>query len=558
MLIYNHKKEFIGIDKYDVEALGCASFEQILQESADFADLFVKTPGYIHNFKHVHWIDFITCAESNEDAKAIINIKGKNYKTTLSIETFFLKEHPSKKSYLIKLNNLRVLTVQENEKISADILRKPPKQSYVPAPEAIEEEKEEEVESYIPPKIEIATQEEVCTPEIDVITYEEPLSIELDPYDRDYEEISFVTEDDFSQEDEPVTLEPVEKQEQSDFENDFKLDLDGLDDDFVEEIAKPSQAEIKTPTSTKKVEDLIDDDFDNSYVYNPKVASEELGLPIDLIEEFIQDFIAQANEFREPLYTSLDKNDIDNIRILSHKLKGVAANLRIENAFNMLVTINASDDVQQIDLSLNRFYKIIAKLSGKEEIAPQKEIEEILDIAPQEEVLNVEMKEEDIFSLSDEKEPDFSLKEDDDLYADITPDDYIFNTNNISDTKEFDFEEDTFVLKSSEPAHSSHAYNKKMAANEIGLDYESFNELFRNYLQESDRLVKMIESAVMNNDLPMCKKVALNLKGMSDNMRLDNISKELESIVSASDLDVVNSHISTIQELLVSISHTED
>ena len=27
------------------------------------------------------------------------------------------------------------------------------------------------------------------------------------------------------------------------------------------------------------------------YVYNPQVASDELGLPVDLIEEFIGDFI---------------------------------------------------------------------------------------------------------------------------------------------------------------------------------------------------------------------------------------------------------------------------
>ena len=74
MLIYNYKKEFLGIDEADLEALGLNNLEELRSESADFADLFVKTPGHIHNFKHVHWIDYVTNKDGAE-AKVIIHIK---------------------------------------------------------------------------------------------------------------------------------------------------------------------------------------------------------------------------------------------------------------------------------------------------------------------------------------------------------------------------------------------------------------------------------------------------------------------------------------------------
>ena len=61
MLIYNYKKEFLGIDENDLTALGLSNLADLRAEAADFADLFVKTPGFIHNFKHVHWIDYIVC-----------------------------------------------------------------------------------------------------------------------------------------------------------------------------------------------------------------------------------------------------------------------------------------------------------------------------------------------------------------------------------------------------------------------------------------------------------------------------------------------------------------
>lgn len=97
MLIYNHKKEFLGIDEGYLKALGLSSLAELQNEADDFADLFVKTPGYIHNFKHVHWIDYITCNDSGIDSKVVINVKGKNYTTPIEIQTLYLTQNPSEK-----------------------------------------------------------------------------------------------------------------------------------------------------------------------------------------------------------------------------------------------------------------------------------------------------------------------------------------------------------------------------------------------------------------------------------------------------------------------------
>jgi len=85
MLIYNFQKEFVGIDEADLEIFGFANLSELKAESTDFADMFVRAPGYIHNFKHVHWIDFVTCADPSEQSKVIIEVNSKTYKAILDI-----------------------------------------------------------------------------------------------------------------------------------------------------------------------------------------------------------------------------------------------------------------------------------------------------------------------------------------------------------------------------------------------------------------------------------------------------------------------------------------
>ncbi|TQV63802.1 MAG: Hpt domain-containing protein [Sulfurovum sp.] len=78
--------------------------------------------------------------------------------------------------------------------------------------------------------------------------------------------------------------------------------------------------------------------------YNPKLAADELNLPIVLIEEFVEDFIQQAKQDRDHLLASYYQKDMDNIHELGHKLKGAASNLRINEIADALEDIQFCDD----------------------------------------------------------------------------------------------------------------------------------------------------------------------------------------------------------------------
>lgn len=348
MLIYNFHKEFLGIDAHDLKALGFSNLAELRAESEDFANLFVRTPGYIHNFKHVHWIDYLSCAEKSEDSKVIIHTKGKNYKCTLIVKTAYLVDNPSNKAYLITLQNLRALTSDESASISHDIDEREiplaaqsesqnlniPKTTVVEekviqnSQEKTLEKTEEEIVENIVKKAEILV--------------ETPQAYDIEEINKNQEAIAQEVHDD----------SPIE------------IDLDADD-----EITPISQVTKVQTTKEKPTQESLEIPIEvSSYTYDPHIASEELGLTLDLIEEFLEDFITQANDFKERLFTALDNGNITEVKALSHKLKGVAANLRIEDARDALIIINTSEDIDEIKYNLNLLYLIISKLTNQKRV----------------------------------------------------------------------------------------------------------------------------------------------------------------------------------------------
>jgi len=567
MLIYNSQKEFIGIDEKDLQALGFSNLTSLKTEVSDFADLFVKTPGYIHNFKHVHWIDFISCAESSEDSQAIINVHNKNFKCKISIENVFLTDNASSKAYVVYLNNLRELTQRETEVISGDIVERPTLQAapaFV-APEVVDEfDVEEEPEPLSEP-----VQED---------PYETPLDVDFDNEDTDL-----------------VELDVPEVQEEAD-----DLAVEETSDDMLD-VGDLSFDEEETVVEEKHKEEvkLVHENFENGYTYDPHVASDELGLPLDLIEEFIQDFIAQAKEFKDSIYTALDEAEFDQVKILSHKLKGVAANLRIEDAFETLSIVNTSDDANIIKENLDTFYKIIAKLAG-EEITVEKEIVETQEETPvvdfKEEVTediasvpNEENDEDDLYGdllqVDDIEEVQDSqvppkidipeLADDEFLASDVDMDSIETEIENIEDIelleldKEIELNEDEMIELEDEVALDLAEdivleeedsplieYSKESVASEIGLDVESFNELFDDYLSESDIIIADIKSSIKDSDYKTCRHEALKLQGMSENMRLNSFMQELEVLTSSRDSDETTKAVEKIEQTISQLSRT--
>ena len=103
--------------------------------------------------------------------------------------------------------------------------------------------------------------------------------------------------------------------------------------------------------------------YDPQLKYTPDEASRQLGLSYELIEELVEDYVAQIlhtnDEFRLLLSKMwedgfFDKEiDYEPLRDLAHKNLGVAKNLRIENGISILNTLREEEDLHKISECLD-------------------------------------------------------------------------------------------------------------------------------------------------------------------------------------------------------------
>lgn len=587
MLIYNTKKEFMGIEENDLKTLGFKNLSELKAEADDFADLFVKTPGYIHNFKHVNWIDYIECDDSSDSPKVIIHANSNSFRCTLDVKTVFLTDHPSSEAYLVYLNNIRQLTDGEHKNVSADIQSKISQTAKNPLtletkPTAQEPVENEEIVEEIEEIEDVKEIEDIATEDTDseyIASQESTFELTADLDEQS------VSEKQIDVDDNPIDLDLPLDVNFDDDEEDFQPALE-IGDASLED-------ELKLDTE----EDLVEEEYsemgiyDNGYMYDPQIASNELGLPIDLIEEFIEDFIAQAKEFKAQLYRSLEDGDYDNVKILSHKLKGVAANLRIEDAFETLTLINTTDNPDKILTNLDILYKIISKLSGEkipltkkktvdkdlnttEDESAEDTIHELKDIeTTQEQSINLapisdnEVPEKiDIPELADDEflnqEDEDKVELNDTLDIETISDEETMSIENesidigeielLDEHKENDYDEDlTLADTDSKPI----SYDKTTVANEIGIPYESFLDLFDDFVTEIQDISNSISGAIETNDSKVWRTKAVQLKGMSDNMRINEFTKEAEILMRTEDAETAKDAYEKIEKSIVKISN---
>ena len=101
----------------------------------------------------------------------------------------------------------------------------------------------------------------------------------------------------------------------------------------------------------------------DDYEYDPDIASEELGLEIELIDQLLEDYVrqilhAQTNflAYIKILENDKDNNkelDYTNLREFAHKNLGVARNLRIVVAEKILFRMMKGDDIENMPIYLD-------------------------------------------------------------------------------------------------------------------------------------------------------------------------------------------------------------
>jgi len=138
---------------------------------------------------------------------------------------------------------------------------------------------------------------------------------------------------------------------------DFYHTLSSLTAFAENDEALSEAAEIEEETYAKAICQLsLDDVKPIHFDFQPQQASEELGLPLELIIEFTHDFITQAHEEKKTFYDACQQGDIDTIHRTAHKLKGVASNLRIVPLAETLEELQFSEDTSRFEPLLKKYW----------------------------------------------------------------------------------------------------------------------------------------------------------------------------------------------------------
>jgi len=85
-------------------------------------------------------------------------------------------------------------------------------------------------------------------------------------------------------------------------------------------------------------------------------AANDLSLPVELIEEFVNDFIEQAHIETKKMLESYEKGDLDAIQKIGHLLKGASSNLRINALSDTLYQIQFCEDPSNLEAFIKEYW----------------------------------------------------------------------------------------------------------------------------------------------------------------------------------------------------------
>lgn len=124
--------------------------------------------------------------------------------------------------------------------------------------------------------------------------------------------------------------------------------------ELFDEPLTPSETEIETESKsttssegfgTISLEDVKPIHFD----FQLEEAANDLSLPVELIEEFVHDFIDQADTETKKMLKAYEKGDLDAIQKIGHLLKGTSSNLRINALSDTLYKIQFCEDSSHLE-----------------------------------------------------------------------------------------------------------------------------------------------------------------------------------------------------------------
>lgn len=125
----------------------------------------------------------------------------------------------------------------------------------------------------------------------------------------------------------------------------------------------------------QKSHNAISSMMECAYKFDPSEAMEELGLPLEVIDDLLDDYVEQIFrtniEFVNMMASMWEKNFLDEefsfepFKDLVHKNLGVAKNLRIQDAAFVLSELQKQSDLEVISLYLDALVSCAIKLKPK-------------------------------------------------------------------------------------------------------------------------------------------------------------------------------------------------
>lgn len=127
---------------------------------------------------------------------------------------------------------------------------------------------------------------------------------------------------------------------------------------------KDSNQSVITPQKSKKIKNTLQDfgtlDLNDvkpiKFHFQLEEVANDLMLPIELIEEFIHDFIQQAHSETKKMLTAYKEGDINTIQKIGHLLKGASSNLRINALSDTLFQIQSCEEHSKLEKLIKQYW----------------------------------------------------------------------------------------------------------------------------------------------------------------------------------------------------------
>jgi hypothetical protein len=117
------------------------------------------------------------------------------------------------------------------------------------------------------------------------------------------------------------------------------------------------QASNDTTTSTTGFGSIdLNDVHPIHFDFQLEEAANDLSLPVELIEEFVHDFIEQAHTETKKMLDAYEKGDLETIQKIGHLLKGTSSNLRINALSDTLYKIQFCEESSQLEDFIKEYW----------------------------------------------------------------------------------------------------------------------------------------------------------------------------------------------------------